>query len=652
MQIRTKLTTGILIAILCFCVAGAYSSGIGVPQFIERKIEPMSQLLKNQLIKFKLEFEVNPQFLHLAGNDGSVIIKLTPMRDEKEIIANYEWPIKYGKEYSHSLEFDLVIPDNNVFTLYYQIKCGSVIQEGSYFFNTVSESMEFAEALIDPPMPRDHLPKQTSIIPVEQLTDEHKKKVFKFIVDLSDPNVKKAVESFIGPISTECLVDPRRKSYFIETSLENAIKIGEMGTEIDFVNRPRWRFNKQKQEYDLIEDTISVFEIPKSQYSELSYNEKYLSPPGISIDSVSPLTASGNLPTDELITFYLHAQNNSFMTIGGMQNGLRIYSPNGASWSSTQTDTLPAGWKDMFDFVTMRTYSNDGQGADTVAFGFSILSSSASGMPWSFDSEAWTITIGPIDVSMDDKTICIDSSFFDQAGTWYWTDMLGSSNYYPAWSGDTCFTIEAPSTIKYSGYLYYTEPLPPTTTQPPIRRTRIEMRDVDIIGTQLLAWDTTDENGYFELGPVDNTTDIVGTQDVILRFYAENEHAYVTEEINGDIYQIVSPEVSNIPAGEFDTIIVMPVDTAGAFFIADMAILANEKMKSVTGVQLPQVQVTSDHLNIGTKYFGSDTCIFMEGVRNDSKHDPDSYDKDVFFHEYGHYIEHMYDFFHRSSGGM
>jgi hypothetical protein len=55
---------------------------------------------------------------------------------------------------------------------------------------------------------------------------------------------------------------------------------------------------------------------------------------GFSLDSVAPLTPSGRIPTDTLVTFYIHIKNMYGIPRFGLQNGFRIYSPDGASWNN------------------------------------------------------------------------------------------------------------------------------------------------------------------------------------------------------------------------------------------------------------------------------------------------------------------------------
>lgn len=167
----------------------------------------------------------------------------------------------------------------------------------------------------------------------------------------------------------------------------------------------------------------------------------------ITLDSVDGLWPGTTdiIEVDEPITFYLRITNDSTYNFYGIANGFRVYSPDGAQWSGTVADTLPIdfgggdGWKDIFDLVyAIISFSTDGSGADTVGFwGASLF---GSGLPAGFDAVAYTITIGPIDVSNYGKHICLDSSYFPPTGQWLWA-VQGAPIVVPSWDGQHCFTI-------------------------------------------------------------------------------------------------------------------------------------------------------------------------------------------------------------------
>lgn len=141
--------------------------------------------------------------------------------------------------------------------------------------------------------------------------------------------------------------------------------------------------------------------------------------------------------TTPVFTIHVNAGGTGYI---GITNGFRIYSDDGAEWTTTVADTLSGiGWDAMFPLIfSINTFSTDGTGADTVGFGGSGL---VSGLPPDFDLDAYTITIGPIPSGiaggMHGKTICIDSTWYPPTGSWKWA----GPEAFPSWDGPHCFTI-------------------------------------------------------------------------------------------------------------------------------------------------------------------------------------------------------------------
>lgn len=162
----------------------------------------------------------------------------------------------------------------------------------------------------------------------------------------------------------------------------------------------------------------------------------------VSIDSVGGLYE--NNPDQIMadgsteVSFFIHLNNNN-VDRNGISNGFRIFSDDGATWGNTNADTISLGWDSMFDLDFYAANGNsDGAGADTVLFsGFNFF---GSGLPAYFDERAYKITIGPIDMSNHNKTICIDSSFYAPSGVWWW-----SPGIIVDWSGVRCFTCINPN---------------------------------------------------------------------------------------------------------------------------------------------------------------------------------------------------------------
>lgn len=175
---------------------------------------------------------------------------------------------------------------------------------------------------------------------------------------------------------------------------------------------------------------------------------------GLSLESVDGLiegttdrvTADG---TTE-ITFAFRLTNDAY-NIEGMANGIRVYSPDGATWTASSGDTTNLGWTGFninimdwgyLDAFGINLLSCDGSGSDTVGFGGAILSN-CSGVPAGLDTVAYFVTIGPIATTDHGKTICLDSTYYPPTGYWLWAGPNGSVN--PSWDGPHCYTITDPA---------------------------------------------------------------------------------------------------------------------------------------------------------------------------------------------------------------
>jgi hypothetical protein len=157
-----------------------------------------------------------------------------------------------------------------------------------------------------------------------------------------------------------------------------------------------------------------------------------------SVDSVDGLN-SGRIPTGGSATLYVRLSNSAGVDIGGITNGLRVYSPDGARWGAVVPDTTGVLGEEDFDLVwKILQFGVTGAGADTVGFAGSVMT--GAGMTDGFDGIVYTLTIGPIPSGYTNKTVCVDSCFFPPAGTWLWAgdDQISGK---PSWDGPHCYPI-------------------------------------------------------------------------------------------------------------------------------------------------------------------------------------------------------------------
>ncbi len=162
----------------------------------------------------------------------------------------------------------------------------------------------------------------------------------------------------------------------------------------------------------------------------------------ISLDAVSGSPAPGQIATGQPITFYIRFTNETASDFRAFSNGLAISSPDGAQWGDVAVQPMWLPEENFNNNLFYDLYPATGSGADTVALGGLALpySTTYPGIEAGFDEVAFAITIGPFEVADVGKTICLDSAFFDPAGTWKWTDD-GTSWTTPTWDGPYCFEI-------------------------------------------------------------------------------------------------------------------------------------------------------------------------------------------------------------------
>lgn len=122
----------------------------------------------------------------------------------------------------------------------------------------------------------------------------------------------------------------------------------------------------------------------------------------------------------------------------GIINGFRIYSPDGTTWTTTVGDTIGNLGGTEFELIfSIDYFGNTGSDTDTIIFKGSSITES--GLVSTYDSVAYTISIGPIPSGSTNhgKTICIDSLSCLLSAVWIWE----GPEVFPSWNGPFCYTI-------------------------------------------------------------------------------------------------------------------------------------------------------------------------------------------------------------------
>lgn len=346
---------------------------------------------------------------------------------------------------------------------------------------------------------------------------------------------------------------------------------------------------------------------------------------------------------NDTIRFHIRVNNNFSQYFAGVTSGFKLYglyggvqwTPPTGEWSTT------ANWDSYFENTFVSYADADGSGADTIGFGaFKIF---LPGMPPGFDADGWTITTTIDFPANEGEYICIDSAFYPPSGTWKWGGVGGVDNY-PDWWGPYCYEMQ-PNLVYVSGHAWYLKATPSDTLPTAMRGSKVELWDVDYIPDlryDSLGCANVDENGYFDFGPVSNT-DYKGSggQDLFFDIYAENEAAYVTDaDTVRRFMTTLGYVVEDVPSGFFDTTITASQSQSDPFFVAD-CILDGYKMwtslrpsddpggpvqvKLYTFSQRSHYDIDADVLHINTDF-------------SPSNYWPNTYDRSLIQHEYGHKI--------------
>jgi len=157
------------------------------------------------------------------------------------------------------------------------------------------------------------------------------------------------------------------------------------------------------------------------------------------LDHVDGLLSPGVLSTGVPINFYFRFTNTTGTNITSTSQGIRVYSPNGAAWSTTSADTVDNPGFDLSVFT--QVFGPMGDGDDTV--GLTSFALVGGGMPAGYDDVMYRITISPLGPEDTGKTICLDSTMYAVSSNSKWSHE-GLSHYIPSWNGPYCFTVATP----------------------------------------------------------------------------------------------------------------------------------------------------------------------------------------------------------------
>jgi len=158
----------------------------------------------------------------------------------------------------------------------------------------------------------------------------------------------------------------------------------------------------------------------------------------VTLDHVEGVVGNSRIGIGYTVVFHLRCTNDYGVSVEGMSNAFRIYSPDGAVWTP-----IVGGWEmdmsPMFSHTYILYFSVDGTGADTVGFAGVIFEEDDTGLDDGFDEVLASITTSVDNAAHEGLHLCLDSSFFPPAGRWEWAH--AADVYHPEWDGPHCFEI-------------------------------------------------------------------------------------------------------------------------------------------------------------------------------------------------------------------
>jgi hypothetical protein len=596
-----------------------------------------------------------------------------------------EWmgPVSIGHPYEGILNLDIPANDTTMLEVFVESPCPSGMILA--YFVSIGDSVEFHDSQIRPADPRSRQQRNADSLEAalseEQLNYEYDIKVYLGMYSRRPPERLLQELERLRPLTGQLAPTDTPYVYSGRTTRRAILEMTRRGCSFNVVSGEypdiraigRRLFQPHPEELRFIDSmraTDSLARRDRRTLDSLLHLDSGSAPQGslppsdrgtgqITLNHVDCMS-SGKIFTRVPVTFYFDVYNNTGRYIGGITNGFRAYSPDGADWSTTRIDTGSGiSWESYFDlFTNLVEIDVDGHGSDTVGYGFCVQSSS--GLPnGTLLSSAWTVTIGPISDAHAGDIFCVDSCYYPPMGIWKWSASNPATGFYPAWGGPYCYEATPPQTISVSGYIGYQDPVPPTVNTVWLDSCYVEMWDFDDgeDADDLLSGVWTDNSGHMQQFDVDNA-DVGGSalQDIYFKVYAWNSWGEVWYDDDALIREFKTLPDWNVSNGSHSYNAVVPADSAGPFFIVDNVVKSYDAWNDLSPENsLGYVTVVLKKEPPSAGAAGYDTLHDYIYI-NDSTYGPAGQWSAAFWewtlhHEYGHRISRNTDFFDASPGG-
>ncbi len=306
------------------------------------------------IVPWPINLSVKTEFLPAKAGPAAFLLTVEPSKyfDEscESIVISvtnklgtaYSGPERWSIPASEATPFtrvvNLTIPDNDTCGVVFAAGCGRTLRVRRWFVTTGDILEMYAERPVDS---RKYKPTWSDVVRAK-FTPEQLQKEFDFRLDLR--NTRDFQRDSIGTLISTYKPTDTPEVYLIRTSIDNWITLtGDFRATMEPVDEEAflnefppadWETPPQQQDSSNTDDTL------KSQ-SSLDKDPDLPYEGAITLERVTGLTGANTLPIGQTITYYIRINNNTGTNIRGITNGFRVYSPNGATWSSAVGDTPP-----------------------------------------------------------------------------------------------------------------------------------------------------------------------------------------------------------------------------------------------------------------------------------------------------------------------
>lgn len=265
------------------------------------------------------------------------------------ILGAVEWTVPVDSSTMYSTVLNIDLADNDTSAILVHTHCDRFRRTAAIYFVTTGDTVETYGG-----HPRGRTPRPNSTwseMERAKFTPEQLQKEFDFILDLRHcyKNCRAFVDSALGTLQPTDTANV----YRVRTTIDNYIKLwGDWGITIIPTDYEALNAEYPPSPDDTPpRDSSETGDTLKSQ-SSLDKDPSLPYEGAITLERVTKLSSANTLPINETITYYIRLNNNTGTNMKGISNGFRVYSPDGADWSSAVGDTLGTlSWKGRFDLL-------------------------------------------------------------------------------------------------------------------------------------------------------------------------------------------------------------------------------------------------------------------------------------------------------------